>query len=60
MICLLQIVDDCLLNCKNEKTERNIFNIIGDKMWFKSEKEKGVIPFDFLGVFDYYNGVYIR
>ena len=29
-------------------------------MQFKSEREKGIIPFDFLGIFNDYNGVDIK
>ena len=60
VIYLLRMVDDCLLLCKNEKTARNIFNIIGEKMRFDTEKEKEIIPFQFLGVFNDYNCVDIR
>ena len=42
------------MNCKN------IFNIIGEKMRFPSEKEKSIIPFEFLGIVNDYNGVDIK
>ena len=56
MITFLRMVDDCLLSCKNEKTARNIFNIIGKKMRFDTEKVKGIIPFQVLEVINDYSG----
>ena len=53
-------VDDFLLACRNEETAKNIFNTIGVKMSFDTEKEQGIIPFEYLGVVDDYNGVEIR
>ena len=60
VIYLLQMVDDCIISCTNEKTARNIFNIIGEKMQFQREKEKGIIPFEFLGIVNDHNGVDIK
>ena len=60
LIYLLRMVDDCIISCKNEKTSRNIFNIIGEKMKFQSEKEKGIIPFKFLEFVNNYNGFDIK
>ena len=54
------MIDDCIISCKSEQTARNIFNIIGEKMQFPSEKEKGIISFEFLGVVNDYNGVDIK
>ena len=54
------MMDDFPLSCKNEKTTRNIFKIIGEKIRFDTKKEKGIIPFDFLGVVNDYNDVDIR
>ena len=50
VIYLLRMVDDCCILSKDEKTTRDIFNIIGTKMSFASEKKKGIVPFEFLGV----------
>ena len=47
------MVDDCCLSCKNEKTVRDILNIVDTKMIFATEKEKGIIPFEILGVIKY-------
>lgn len=60
VIYLLHQVDDFLISCKNEQTARNIFDIIDEKMRFQSEKDKGIIPFEFLGVVNDYNGFDIR
>ena len=60
VIYLLRMVDDCIISCKSEQMARNIFNIIGEKMRFPSEKEKGIIHFEFLGVVNDYNGVDIK
>ena len=60
VIYLLRMVDDCCILTKNEKTTRYIFNIIGTKMSFHSEKEEDIIPFEYLGVVKYYNGVDIK
>ena len=60
VVYLLRMVDDCLLLCKNEKTAKNILIIIGEKRSFDTEKEKGIIPFEFLGIVDDYYGVDIR
>ena len=40
VIYLLRMVDDCLLMCKDEKTAKDVFNIIGTKMSFATEKKK--------------------
>ena len=60
VIYLLRMVDAMILSCKNEKTAKDLFNIIGEKMSFPSEKEKGIIPFEYLGVVNDYNGVGIK
>ena len=60
VIYLLRMVDNCCLSCKSEKTAREIFNIIGTKMSFATEEEKSIVPFEFLGVVKYFNGVNIR
>ena len=54
------MVDDCVLLCKNEKTTKEILNIIDEKTSFASEEEKGIIPFKFLGIVNGYNGVDIQ
>ena len=60
VIYLLRMVDDCCILSKDEKTAKDIFNIIGTKMSFVSEKKKGIVPFEFLGVVKDYNGVDIK
>ena len=60
VIYLLRMVDDCCILSKDEKTAKDIFNIIGTKMSFATEKEKGIVPFEFLGVVKDYNGVDIK
>ena len=56
---LLIMVDNCLLSCKNERTTKDLFNIIGEKMSLSSEKEV-IVPFEYLGVVKDYNGVDIK
>ena len=41
----------------SEKSAKDLFNNIGVKIQFLSEKELGVIPFKLLGVVNDYNGV---
>ena len=57
---LLQQIDDFLCGCRREETAKNVFNTFGLKMRFNTEKEKGIIPFEYLEVVDDYNGVEIR
>ena len=49
-----------MLGCENEKTGTDIFNIIGNKLQFPSEKLKGVVPFEYPGLVSDYYGVDIR
>ena len=48
-----KVIDDetvySLAQLKQEETAKNIFNIIGTKMWFPSEEKKGIIQFYFFG-----------
>ena len=60
VIYLLRMVDDCYVLSMDEKTAKDIFNIIGTKMSFASEKKKGIVLFEFLGVVKDYNGVDIK
>ena len=60
VIYLLRMVDDCCVLAKNEKTAKDIFNIIGTKMSFATEKKKDIVPFEFLDVVKDYNGVDIK
>ena len=60
VIYLLRMVDDCYVLTKNEKTAKDIFNIIGTKMSFASEKKKDIVPFEFLDAVKDYNGVHIK
>ena len=41
----------------SEKAARDLFNDIGVKIQFLSEKQDRTIPFEFLGVISDYNGV---
>ena len=50
VIYLLRILDDCCVLVKNEKTTKDIFNIIGTKISIASERKKGIVPFEFLRV----------
>ena len=54
---LLRQVDDFLLACDSEKTAKAIFDTIGKKIQFPTEKERNIIPFEYLGVVKDYNGV---
>ena len=51
------MIDDYCVLCKNEKTAKDIFSIIGTKMSFASERKKGIVPFEVLGVVKDYNRV---
>ena len=53
-------MDDFILGCENEKTAADIFDIIGTKLQFPSERLKGVVPFEYLGLVLDYNRVDIR
>ena len=53
---LLRQIDDFCTGMTNEKAARDLFNDIGIKIQFASEKEDGKIPFEFLGVVTDYNG----
>ena len=57
---LLRQVDDFLMACKDQKTAENIANIIGTKLQFDTEKEEGVLPIEFMGIVNDYNGVDIN
>ena len=58
---LLHQVDDFMLGIASEKVAKDLFNDIGIKIKFLSEKEANIVPFEFLGVVkDYYNGVDIK
>ena len=54
------MVNNCCILCTSEKTAKDIFNIISIEMSFASEREKGIVPFEFLGVVKDYNGVDIK
>ena len=42
--------------CTEEQDEKSIYNLIGTKIQFKSEQEKGDIPFEYLGLVKDYKG----
>ena len=54
---MLRQVDDFLLACCKEKTAKDIFHTIGVKMQFDTEREQNIVPIEFLGVVNDYNGV---
>ncbi len=49
-------VDDFLLACGLEEIAKQIFDTIGRKIQFYSEKERNIIPFEYLGDVKDYNG----
>ena len=53
---MLRQVDDFLLACASEEIAKQIFDTIGRKIQFDSEKERNIIPFKYLGVVKDYNG----
>ena len=53
---MLRQVDDFLLACASEEIAKQIFDTIGRKIQFDSEKERNIIPFEYLGVVKDYNG----
>ena len=55
-ILLLRQVDDFCIKCTDEQDAKNIFNLIGMKIRFQYEQEKGDIPFEYLGLLTDYNG----
>lgn len=60
VIYLLRHIDNCCCDVCNQKRTENLFIILGTKMGFKSKEEKGIIPFEFLGVFRDFNGFNIK
>ena len=46
--------------CVNEKMAKDIYNIIGAKMSFPSEKEEDIVQFKYLGIVKDYNRVGIQ
>jgi hypothetical protein len=59
-ILMFQQVDDFMLGCTDESTARNIYDIIGTKIRFKTEEEEDIVPFEWLGIVEDYNGVDIK
>ena len=57
---LLRQVDNFMLGTTSKKAARDLFNNIGIKIQFQSEKEANIVPFEFLGVVKDYNGVNIK
>ena len=47
---LLRQLDNFCCACADEQDTKNIYNLIGTKIQFKSEREKGDIPFLYLGL----------
>ena len=60
VVYLLNHVSDCCCAVRYQKIVEIIFNILWMKMSIDSEKEKGIIPFEFLGVVKNSNGVDIN
>ena len=56
IILLLRQVDDFCCACTDEQDAKNIYNLIGTKIQFQSERDKGDIPFEYLGLVKDYNG----
>ena len=42
--------------CTVEQDAKNIYNLIGTKIQFKSETDRSYIPFEYLGLVQDYNG----
>ena len=55
IILLLRQVDDFCIGCTDKQDAKNIYNLIGTKIQFQSEREKGDIPFKHLGMVTDYN-----
>lgn len=57
---MMRQVDDFMITCTDENMAKNIRNIIGTKIRFETEKNRGEVPIEFLGMVDDYNGVDIN
>ena len=53
---LLCQVDDFCIGCTEEQDAKNIYNLIGTKIQFQSEQDKGDVSFEYLGLVTDYNG----
>lgn len=60
LVLLLRQVDDFTIACKDENIARKLTEIIGKKIWFKTEEEQNNLPIEFLGLVTDYNGVDIE
>ena len=49
-----------MIACKDENIARKLTEIIGKKIWFKTEEEQNDLPIEFLGLVTDYNGVDIE
>ena len=56
VILILQQVDDFYTVCTNEQDAKNIYNLIGTKIQFHSEHDKGDILFEYVGLVKDSNG----
>ena len=54
---LFRQIDNFCAAMISEKAAKDLFNNIGVKIQFPSEKEDSIIPFEFLGIVTDYNGV---
>ena len=55
-ILLLRQLDNFCCVCTAEQDAKNIYNLIGTKIQFQSEQDKGNILFEYLGLVKDYNG----
>ena len=60
LILIIRQIDDFMIACIHEKTARDIVDTIGRKMQFDTEREQGIVPMEFLGIVNDYNGVEIK
>ena len=49
-----------MIACEDENLARKLTEIIGKKIWFKTEEEQNDLPIEFLGLVTDYNGVDIE
>jgi hypothetical protein len=54
---MLRQVDDFMLGCTDASKARNIYDIIGTKIRFKTEEEENIVPFEWLRIVEDNKGV---
>ena len=57
---LLKQVDDILVSAIDEKTAKDIFNLLATKLQTSYERENGIIPVKYLGPATDFNGTQIN